>query len=324
MPTPRTSILPRMAGGRPGERGASPARDQVDLIVGHQDRGLQGGGAAPRQKQKAQGEIGLAGPGGPAQQRRGAAERHAGAVHELRCVVQASGAPLDGAASAAGSRTVKRAPATPGARRSLSAAWSSCRAAARAGRQLAVARPDAAAVGVDDLARDAQAQPRVLADGAVGLRPVGVEAVEDVLELVGGHARARRRRRRSRSPAPTRRALTVTTPRSGEKEMALSSRLVMTRPRRASCPCTTKADRAVRQLGDVEDDARACRRSGCRGSTSTTPCSTWRTSTGSVSCSASSASSREALETSVMSLLRRFSSSWICRTSSCCCSGVLA
>ena len=34
-------------------------------------------------------------------------------------------------------------------------------------------------------------------------------------------------------------------------------------------------------------------------------------STGSVSCSASSASSREALETSVMSLLRRFSSSWI-------------
>src|SRR5690349_4279482 len=43
--------------------------------------------------------------------------------------------------------------------------------------QLPVARPDAAAVGIDDLARDAQAQPRVLAGRAIGLRPVGIEAV---------------------------------------------------------------------------------------------------------------------------------------------------
>ena len=90
------------------------------------------------------------------------------------------------ARSAAGSRTVKRAPATPGMRRSRSSTCSSC--AEPPPGLLAVARPDAAAVGIDDLARDAQAQPGVLADRAVGLRPVGIEALEDVLELVRGDA----------------------------------------------------------------------------------------------------------------------------------------
>ena len=306
-----------------GEEARARCAIRLDLIVGHQGRGLQGGGAAPRQEQKAQGQVGLAGPGGPAQQRGGAPERHAGAVNELSCVGQAAGAPFDAAASAAGSRTVKRAPATPGGRRSLSAAWSSlparrcCRAAA------AVARPDAAAVGVDDLARDAQAEPGVLADRAVGLRPVGIEALEDVLELVRGMPGPSSSTTISIS-APTRRALTVTAPSSGEKEMALSSRLVMTRPRRASWPMHDEGGWAVRQPRRCRGRCGAYRRSGLSRKTSTTPCSTWRTSTGSVSCKASSASSREALETSVMSLLSRFSSSWIWRTSSCCCSGVLA
>src|SRR5215510_16201036 len=55
-------------------------------------------------------------------------------------------------------------------------------------RSFAVYRPDAAAVSVDDFARDAEAEPRILAQRAVGLRPIRIEALEDVLKLVGGNS----------------------------------------------------------------------------------------------------------------------------------------
>src|SRR5262249_19019762 len=49
--------------------------------------------------------------------------------------------------------------------------------------------PDAAAVGGDDFATNAETEARVLADGTVRLRAIRIEAGKDVFELVGRHPR---------------------------------------------------------------------------------------------------------------------------------------
>ena len=72
--------------------------------------------------------------------------------------------------SAAGTRTVKRAPST------------------RPSGRAAVGGRDRAAVGLHDLPADRQAEPRMLAE-MLG-RPLGVEALEDRFEIVLGNARA--------------------------------------------------------------------------------------------------------------------------------------
>ena len=94
---------------------------------------------------------------------------------------------------------------------------------------------DFAAVRAHDLARDRQAKAGVLAAQRFCRRPVGVEAVEDDLEPVGGNARAFVFDR-DLDGRPSWRARTMTTPASGENEMALSIRLVTTWPRRLSLP----------------------------------------------------------------------------------------
>ena len=58
------------------------------LIVGDQEGGFEGGWSAPGKVEKAQGKIGLAGPGRPSQQGGRTPERDARAVDELRCVGQ--------------------------------------------------------------------------------------------------------------------------------------------------------------------------------------------------------------------------------------------
>ena len=50
-----------------------------------------------------------------------------------------------------------------------------------------------AAMRLDDLPGDRQAEARILAERLAG-RPVGVEALEDAVDVVGADARARRRR----------------------------------------------------------------------------------------------------------------------------------
>ena len=52
----------------------------------------------------------------------------------------------------------------------------------RRGIAIAVLGPDAAAMGLDDLPGDREAETRILAEGA--LRPVGVEALENAVEIV--------------------------------------------------------------------------------------------------------------------------------------------
>ena len=60
--------------------------------------------------------------------------------------------------------------------------------AVRARLAIAVLGPDAAAVRIDDLLRDRQAEARVGAEAA--FRPVGVEALEDALQIVRADAGA--------------------------------------------------------------------------------------------------------------------------------------
>ena len=83
MPTPRTSIWPRMLSGAFATGCASVAH-QTHLIVGDQTGSIEGGRAAARQEQETQGQVGFAGPGGPAQQGGAPPERDAGAVNELQ------------------------------------------------------------------------------------------------------------------------------------------------------------------------------------------------------------------------------------------------
>ena len=87
----------------------------------------------------------------------------------------AGGASLFNGTASRGRRTMKRAPSTCGA--------SSVRGCGRA-----VLGPDPAAMRFDDLLGDRQAKARILAEAL--MRPVGVEALEDLVEGVGPDAGA--------------------------------------------------------------------------------------------------------------------------------------
>ena len=97
-------------------------------------------------------------------------------------------------------------------------------------------RSDASAMRLDDLARDRQAEARILAEALV--RPVGVEALEDALQRV----------RRMPGPSSSTVTISISRPQRGrqgdahrrrrarEKERAFSIRLVITWPSRRSWP----------------------------------------------------------------------------------------
>src|SRR5687768_14111675 len=53
---------------------------------------------------------------------------------------------------------------------------------------IAIFGPDTAAVSFDDLLGDAQAEPRVFAE--IAFRPVGIEAIENLVEIFGADSRS--------------------------------------------------------------------------------------------------------------------------------------
>ena len=185
MPSPRTSISPAKRRGRTHQQ--PPVRGlDMGAVVGDKPRERAAGPARRRAAAPARAATcpNLRGPGSarrarpPAPPKRGSkAIDHAapdprftrGARHH-----------------SVGSRTVKRAPST----RRLAAPRSRRHGGAVLG-------PQPAAVGLDDLLGDRQAKTRVLAEALV--RPVGVEALENLIEGLRAGCRDRRRRRRSRS-----------------------------------------------------------------------------------------------------------------------------
>ena len=93
----------------------------------------------------------------------------------------------------------------------------------------AIFRPDAAAMGFDDLFRDRQPQPGILSETLV--RPVGVKALEDSLQRILANSRPividDDVDLRSQAPADDR-----TLPPAVENDWALTSRLEITWPSR--------------------------------------------------------------------------------------------
>ena len=87
---------------------------------------------------------------------------------------------------AVGRRTMKRAPSTIGG------------APGSLPGRVRFSATMRAAMRLDDLLGDRQAEAGVLAEGLLLVGTVGVEALEDALELIGDGCRARRRRPRSR------------------------------------------------------------------------------------------------------------------------------
>ena len=149
------------------------ARDQPaarrcsgDAVVADQPREHAVGGAA---SSSARARLLLPAPEGAADQDAALAD-HDGASHG--CDGVGTRPAVAAHLLAAGSQTMKRAPST------VAVALAAIRP---------VLRPDPAAVRLDDLARDRQAEPGVLSEALV--RAVGVEALEDALERMGGDAR---------------------------------------------------------------------------------------------------------------------------------------
>ena len=171
MPSPRTSISPASAGGRAHQQPAVRGLD-MDAVVGDQPRERQDALRAPRAAAPAPAATcrSRTAPGSarrarrPARRRRGSSE----IVSHI-----------------AGRRTMKRAPST-------------LRLAVRrdAATPVRFSAQMPAAMRLDDLLGDRQAEAGVLAEAL--MRPVGVEALEDLARTHPAGCPARRRRRRSR------------------------------------------------------------------------------------------------------------------------------
>ena len=121
---------------------------------------------------------------------------------------------------------MKRAPSTFGA-------------PSASGAPMPVLDPDGAAMRLDDLLGDRQAEAGILAEAL--MRPVGVKALENLLDARRAARPARRHRRKSRLCFSSRRQVTRTVPPGGENERAFSIRLSTTWPRRESWPGTWNA-----------------------------------------------------------------------------------
>ena len=211
MPRPRTSISPASSGA--GRTHSRPSRRvQNDTVVADQFRRRELAGAAG--DDQLEGEARLAGAGGAADQHRAVADQHGGGVNAADAADRVVMAP------AAGRRSARRARS---ARRSASR---------RAGRG---SPPRSGRHGPRRSAGDRQAEAGILAEAL--MRPVGVEALEDLLERVGADARARRRRPRSRSRSCRRRQMTRTLPPWRENELrVVDADCEITWPSRESWP----------------------------------------------------------------------------------------
>ena len=138
-----------------------------------------------------------------------------------------------------------------------------------------------AAMRLDDLPADRQAEAGILAERLAG-RPVGVEALEDAVDVVGADARAIVVDGQTMNLPAARDSDTVMRPpSSGTKERAFSIRLVMTWPMRRSWPTTMKPLTPCGSLADLEFDLdrllaapglAATRRRGRRRISSGRPC----------------------------------------------------
>ena len=161
MPSPRISIRPASSRRRPDHQLPCDGFE-MDAVVAdqHGRRNLPG---APGQDE-IEGEARFAGAGGPADQHGAIADQHRGGVD----------ARASGVRHGAGSRTTKRAPATVGLALGVDGTG-------------AILRPDAPAMGFDDLFRDRQPQSGILPKAL--MRPVGVEALEDALQRILANAR---------------------------------------------------------------------------------------------------------------------------------------
>ena len=172
--------------------------------------------------------------------------------------------------------------------------------------------------------RDRQAEAGILAERGFLLGAVGVEALEDALELVGANARAvvldDDLDRCPRSAAQQRRAPSV---RSAERAGIVDEVV-----EHLAEPAVVAEDEVGARASagrNVELDLRplAGRRRG-RRTIATTVVSSWRRSTGALSWRASSASRREASEMSLISRSSRRMSCWMMPVSRALASSVLA
>ena len=117
----------------------------------------------------------------------------------------------------------------------------------------AVFRPDASAMGLDDLLGDRQAEPGILAEAL--MRAVGVKALED-------SSRARRAECRDRHRRPTISIFALRAPADDAHLAAGSSRTIahwskrleMTCPSRESCPGTENVSRRAPSKRDFDSD----------------------------------------------------------------------
>ena len=174
MPSRALPAARRWAGGG-GATSASVLAHRVGAVVGDQVARRRRSGAAPGRTCRCAGRPRSRTPMTVDSDRRGVNSFHGRAAWRERPALSIEPSSLARglrrSLQAIGSRTTKRAPRD---------------AAALAAPVLG---PDAAAVGLDDLLGDAQAQARVGAE-LLARRPFGVEAVEDVLSLPAGNARS--------------------------------------------------------------------------------------------------------------------------------------
>ena len=161
MPRPRTSIRP---GERLGARARAGGRGRPRARRGRPRPAARTQAAGLRRLDQREREPRLAGAGGSADEDAARADQ----ARPMAWMVPAFGHHI------AGRRTMKRAPSTS----------AGCIAG---GRLMRFSTQQAAVMGLDDLLGDRQAEAGILAEALV--RPVGVEALEDLLERVRPHAR---------------------------------------------------------------------------------------------------------------------------------------
>ena len=190
------------------------------------------------------------------------------------------------------------------------------RLAVLVGRAEPVLGPDRAPVGLDDLARDRQAEARILAEAL--LRAGRCRSARRSGRGRAARCRGRRPRRVISISAVRRRRVTLhraVRRREGAGivdevvEDLAEAAVVAERPgrRRGPCACRSMAER----------DRAARRPGGARWRRTTTASRSRAMSTGSASARASSASRREASEMSLISRSRRRTSCWMIDISRC-------
>ena len=187
MPRPLTSILPARVAGARGESSRGPS---ASTTLDRRRPAAARSRGSPASARKRSAKVGLAGARASAQQRGLAPKRHAGAMDELARALPIMPLGLLGLR--------RRQPDDEAGAAALALGRPGALGASRGDET--VLRPQPPAMGDHDLPRDVEAEPGILAEAL--LRPVGIEALENALEIFRRNARVPRPRRRSGSRCP--------------------------------------------------------------------------------------------------------------------------